>query len=157
MSAERVRSARWFKRWALFALFMATACMVNLGDDDTVAETSPRYIDELCSTQAYTLQGNAVRTSGITSDTCGFVLGPGPGSVTFDITPESEFDSYAVSALVTRNGHTAWETIGSNSPPSSIGAEVPPNSGGETVSTDADEVFVLDVRLRGVYSPANCD
>jgi hypothetical protein len=114
-------------------------------------------MDELCATQAYTLQGNAVRTSGITSDTCGFVLGPGAGSVAFDMSAQADFQSYEVSALVTRRGHTAWETLGGADSPGSDYSGGKASAGTYTVSTDAEQLEVVDVRVRGVFSSANCD
>jgi len=156
MSAECRRPARWFKRWALLTFLVATACIGNL-DDDSVGITSPRYMDELCATQAYKLQGNAVRTSGITSDSCGFVLGPGTGSVSFDLNTPADFASYEVSALITRHGHTAWETLGGANPPGSDYSGGTASTGTYTVSTDAERIEVVDVRVRGVFSPANCD
>jgi hypothetical protein len=147
MSTERSGAARRFKRWALLAFLTATACIGNL-DDDSVGVTSPRYLDELCASQAYTLRGNALRTSGLTSDSCGFVLGPGAGSVEFDVAAEANFASYEVSALITRNGRTAWETLG---------ATDTPTTGVYTVSTVSERLEVVDVRLRGVLASANCD
>lgn len=148
MSAERPPPERRFKRWALVGLLVATACIGNL-DDDAVGVTSTRYMDELCAKQSYALLGNAVRTTGLTSDTCGFVLGPGAGSVSFQIDLTEGFDSYQVLALVTRRDHTGWEAIGSSTP----GAA----SGTFSVSTDSERIQVVDVRVRGVYSSANCD
>ncbi len=143
MSADGVRPARSFKRWALVAVLAATACLGNL-DEASVGVTSPRYLDELCAADEYTLAGNAVRTTGITSDSCGFVLGPGAGSVSFDISGEQGgFESYEVSALVRRDGHTAWETLG--------------GAGPYGVSSDSERIEVLDVRLRGVFSSTGCD
>jgi hypothetical protein len=50
-----------------------------------VSVTAPRLLDELCNTGAYTLTGAAVRTAGLTHDSCGFELGPGPGDVAFEL------------------------------------------------------------------------
>ncbi len=97
-------------------------------------------MDQLCADNAYELQGDAVRTTGITDDSCGFVLGPGSGSITFDLTLPGDFDTYQVSALVTSHGSTSW---------------VPLTSAGSasfTLSTAGEEMEVSDVRVHGESS-----
>ncbi|HTQ07893.1 MAG TPA: hypothetical protein VMI54_28770 [Polyangiaceae bacterium] len=148
MPAER--AARNPRRRALFALVLATACVS--GPEDEVGVTAPRYLDQLCANDAYQLQGSAVRTTGITDDSCGFVLGPGAGSISFDITIPAAFDSYDVSALVTERGKTSWVSLASGVTPAGYGGAA--GIGSFTLTTDGDEKEVSDVRVRGVAYPS---
>ncbi|HWP08205.1 MAG TPA: hypothetical protein VNN72_20825 [Polyangiaceae bacterium] len=77
--------ARRKRRLALLA-FLCWACTLESNENKPVVSvTAPRLLDELCNTGAYTLTGTAVRTAGLTQDSCGFELGPGAGEVAFEL------------------------------------------------------------------------
>jgi hypothetical protein len=77
--------ARRKRRLVLLAL-LCGACTLDLSKaGPSIDVAAPRLLDELCKTGAYTLTGTAVRTAGLTEDSCGFELGPGPGEVAFEV------------------------------------------------------------------------
>jgi hypothetical protein len=47
--------------------------------------TPERFLDQACRDRQCNTTGSARETSGITGDSIGFELGPGPGSVTIDV------------------------------------------------------------------------
>jgi hypothetical protein len=77
--------ARRKRRLVLLAL-LCGACALESNEDKPVVDvTAPRLLDELCNTNAYALTGAAIRTAGLTEDSCGFELGPGAGEVAFAV------------------------------------------------------------------------
>jgi len=130
---------------------------------DSGARSPGRWMDMLCIANAYELEGAAARTTGLTADSCGFVLGPGFGRVTFWVERESLSDSFH--ALVA-------EVVGSEIRDPEWVPLVPPSLGPGpgafdsdpstspsaepvvTVSTTASKVIVIDLeRTRDVNAP----
>jgi hypothetical protein len=104
----------WADRWlgpmerrALALAFACSACFaLDLSGDGPPTEerTAARYIDSFCEQGNYELEGSAERTTGLTSDSCGFSVGPSEGIVRF-IVPSSDLAGYTSStfeALVAR-------------------------------------------------------
>lgn len=89
------------------ALLAGVAAMVACSSYNTEAEThsNPRVLDRICRVHACVVEGKAVRTHGITDDSIGFHLGPGPGRLVIPVTNELELGE--VEALVTGTGSFA--------------------------------------------------
>jgi hypothetical protein len=68
-------------------------CLILFGALLACATTSPvRLLDEVCEDEQCAISGSARQTSGPTSDSIGFELGPGPGSVNIMVPPaQSQF------------------------------------------------------------------
>jgi hypothetical protein len=98
MRADAHRKRRLF----LLAVLCGACAWESAEERPIIDVTAPRLLDELCATKAYTLTGAAIRTAGLTEDSCGFELGPGTGDVTFSIDPVNGGDrtTTQVSALI---------------------------------------------------------
>lgn len=68
------------------------------------ATTPPRLLDEACRDRRCTTTGSARETTGLTADSIGFVLGPGPGRVTIPMDDSGAFTYDALELLVKGSG-----------------------------------------------------
>jgi hypothetical protein len=73
------RSPARSPRRVLLALLVAVGCVDSY---DPTSRSSARLIDRDCQSGSYELSGSAQLTVGLSDDSCAFVLGPEPGSVT---------------------------------------------------------------------------
>lgn len=86
------------------ALLAGVAALVACSSYNSETEThsDPRVLDRICRVHACTMEGKAVRTHGITDDSIGYHLGPGPGRLVIPVTYELERGD--VEVLVTGSG-----------------------------------------------------
>jgi hypothetical protein len=143
----------WFgpmERRALALAFACSACFsIDLWDGDgppTHERSAARYIDSFCEKGNYELEGSAELTTGLTSDSCGFSVGPSEGVVRF-IVPSSDLAGYTSStfeALVAREDGSDpnWIPAPASSQAGSVSFEVYPEAGYK-------KRRVIDVRLLG--------
>jgi len=138
------------ERRALALAFACSACFsLDWGSDPPTSEqTAPRYIEKFCADQSYELVGTAKRTSGLTSDSCGFSVGPGNGTVRFIVPPDDVafYTSFTFEALVTSDEGTNPHWI--HVPEEPMGA----TGSSFAVSDDGGEKRrVVDVRVVGEF------
>jgi hypothetical protein len=137
------------ERRALALAFACTACfsLDFSGDDPPTHERSAaRYIESFCENGNYELEGSAERTTGLTSDSCGFSVGPSEGVVRF-VVPSGDLASYTSStfeALVAREDGSDpnWIPAPSSSQSGRVSFEVYPEAGYK-------KRRIIDVRVRG--------
>jgi hypothetical protein len=137
------------ERRALALAFACSACFsLDLSGDGppTQERSAARYIDSFCEKGNYELEGSAERTTGLTSDSCGFTVGPSEGVVRF-IVPSSDLAGYTSStfeALVSREDGSDpnWIPVTSSSQSGSVTFEVYPEAGHR-------KRRIIDVRLLG--------
>jgi hypothetical protein len=147
MSADRGFGP--MERRALALAFACSACFALdfSGDDPPSHERSAaRYIESFCETGNYELEGSAELTTGLTSDSCGFSVGPSEGVVRF-IVPSSDLARYTSStfeALVAREDGTDpnWIPAPASSQAGAVSFEVYPEAGYR-------KRRIIDVRVRG--------
>jgi hypothetical protein len=117
MSAERSRFFGPLERRALALAFACTACVsIDFSDNQDRTERSSAGLLELfCKSDDYELEGSAKKTSGLTSDSCGFSVGPGDGKVKLilDETVVYRYQNYTFEALVTSGDGTnaKWRAV----------------------------------------------
>lgn len=89
-------------RWVCSAIALGGA-FAACGDYADYSES--RLIDEVCATGCET-QGAARQVQGLTPDSIGFELGPGPGGVTFQLGAgrSPEFSRYSIEVLLQGSG-----------------------------------------------------
>lgn len=138
---------------------LCSACLSSPSED----LTTTRYIDTICATDRYLLEGSARRTTGLTEDACGFVIGPDAGKITFEI-PEFDLhpqgnETTEVSVLVRS---TADDSMGWL--PLSVDTQAAASMTSSTSSTyysftsTGTEVEIIDVRIHASPNDfANCD
>jgi len=82
---------------------------------DSEDYSESRLIDVLCEREQCAVEGSARRVQGLTPDSCGFELGPGPGSVVFGfpIDVEPRFSNAGVDVLIAGEG---MSSLGALSP-----------------------------------------
>jgi hypothetical protein len=152
-------SAKAKRTMALLAL--ACGACLDLGPDSsgTVDVTPARLLDAFCAQNAYTLDGTARRVAGPTADSCGFELGPGPGSVTFPTDALPEFEpllsgSGVANVLVVdlgeRQPEPRWVLLEAPAPPPSTAGRVdpPPRNTELTVSSGGGHLAILDIEVK---------
>ncbi len=159
MWAELWRERRKRRRVLLVLVGVCSACLNQPSD----ALTTTRYIDTICSLDHYSLQGSARRTTGLTDDACGFVLGPGAGKVVFEI-PEADLQPHggetsSVSALLrsTTDDAMGWQdlSIDSEAEKSATSSSSPTYY---SFSSSGSEIEIIDVRIVAYpEDDANCD
>ena len=103
------------RRSLLLLSLGCTACIgLNFKDQNEVV-TPPRYLDELCATGGFELDGDVRRTTGLTHDSCGFELGPAIGALKLYADPDvlGIHEGYAFQVLVTdADGNSlGWQPV----------------------------------------------
>lgn len=69
----------------LLALVVVQGCLFNFADP---GPDDPRFLDRACEYGTCRTYGSAREASAITTDTIGFEMGPGAGSVSFELRPD---------------------------------------------------------------------
>lgn len=116
----------------VLALVVAGACS---GPDLSKPIVQPQQLNDLCAGSACTTTGSARRTTGLTSDTIGYQLGPGAGSVLVPRAPSG------LSVLV--RGHGTFSVDAA----SSFGADHTAPSDYAWIVVDDEDAGVADVQF----------
>jgi hypothetical protein len=132
----------------LFAA-LSIACS-GIGSDPGASEveiTPARFLDHVCASGSFELEGSAKLTSGPTPDSCGFVLGPAPGVVTFHVDPLIVSGNIQVTeALIVDDDAGSdnvpeWRVVGDDYGP-------------VNVSADDRRIRIVDLRLKAITPPS---
>ena len=137
------------ERRALALAFACSACFAldfSGSDPPSHERSAARYIESFCENGNYELEGSAELTTGLTSDSCGFSVGPSEGIVRF-IVPSIDIAHYVSStfeALVAREDGSDpnWIPAPSSSQAGTVSFEVYPEAGYK-------KRRIIDVRVRG--------
>ena len=145
MSADRWFSFGPLERRSLALAFACTACFsIDLFDDLNPSQRTPaRYIEKLCKSGNYELEGSGELTTGLTDDSCGFSLGPEAGAVRFIVPGEDLiYDTHMFEILVAKEDGTnaRWDQV--------------PGDAGNVYSVSArvgETTRIIDVRIEGTF------